>query len=171
MLRRKKSHGFLICPHCGALIPARSSACPECGSDNETGWRDDALIVDALPPDEEELDRSRPRGNKRLIRYPVTGIAALLLASWVTIEFSPFGLYIGLGIIVTAAIALILSRKRPLFARMLEKRLERELLSLSGHDPARLERLVMYERERKPNASRAELLQNAINRLLHDRNR
>ena len=26
------------CPHCHALIPLESRACPECGSDDQTGW-------------------------------------------------------------------------------------------------------------------------------------
>lgn len=31
-----------ICPNCGAEVPARAKACPECGSDPETGWSDEA---------------------------------------------------------------------------------------------------------------------------------
>jgi hypothetical protein len=27
-----------ICPHCGAEVPARAKACPECGADESTGW-------------------------------------------------------------------------------------------------------------------------------------
>ena len=29
-----------ICPNCGTLIPERARVCPECGSDEETGWND-----------------------------------------------------------------------------------------------------------------------------------
>jgi hypothetical protein len=31
-----------ICPNCGAEVPPKSKACPECGSDENTGWSDDA---------------------------------------------------------------------------------------------------------------------------------
>jgi len=31
------------CPHCGATFPASRLACPECGSDAETGWSEDGL--------------------------------------------------------------------------------------------------------------------------------
>jgi hypothetical protein len=31
-----------ICPHCGAEVPPNAKACPECGSDEETGWGDEA---------------------------------------------------------------------------------------------------------------------------------
>jgi len=27
-----------ICPNCGAHVPGNARACPECGSDDETGW-------------------------------------------------------------------------------------------------------------------------------------
>lgn len=33
-----------ICPHCDALVPGNARACPECGSDEETGWSDDAKL-------------------------------------------------------------------------------------------------------------------------------
>lgn len=30
------------CPHCGAEVPSNAKACPECGSDEQTGWSEDA---------------------------------------------------------------------------------------------------------------------------------
>ena len=30
---------MLDCPHCGAAFKAGRAACPECGSDDSTGWR------------------------------------------------------------------------------------------------------------------------------------
>lgn len=31
-----------ICPNCGAAVPPRAKACPECGADETTGWSEDA---------------------------------------------------------------------------------------------------------------------------------
>ena len=31
-----------ICPCCGAEVPKKAKACPECGADENTGWSDDA---------------------------------------------------------------------------------------------------------------------------------
>jgi len=31
-----------ICPHCGAEVPPDAKACPECGSDETTGWSEEA---------------------------------------------------------------------------------------------------------------------------------
>ena len=30
------------CSHCGATVPAKALACPECGSDAQTGWSEEA---------------------------------------------------------------------------------------------------------------------------------
>jgi hypothetical protein len=31
-----------VCPNCGAEVPPRTKACPECGSDEQTGWSEEA---------------------------------------------------------------------------------------------------------------------------------
>ncbi len=41
------------CPHCGARLSRNAKACPECGSDDQTGWADDAQGPDLGLPDEE----------------------------------------------------------------------------------------------------------------------
>ena len=42
-----------LCPHCGAVLPPRARACPECGSDESTGWSDRAAGDRLGLPDEE----------------------------------------------------------------------------------------------------------------------
>jgi len=42
-----------ICPNCGASVPRNSKACPECGSDEETGWSEAAANSSVALPDEE----------------------------------------------------------------------------------------------------------------------
>jgi hypothetical protein len=42
-----------VCPHCGALVPDDARACPECGSDEETGWSDRAQAQRLDLPDDE----------------------------------------------------------------------------------------------------------------------
>ena len=43
------------CPHCGAELPAGARACPECGSDEHTGWSE-AAKDDGLELPEESFD-------------------------------------------------------------------------------------------------------------------
>jgi hypothetical protein len=40
------------CPHCGAEVPRNAKACPECGSDEQTGWSDEAAAANLGLPDE-----------------------------------------------------------------------------------------------------------------------
>jgi len=43
-----------ICPVCGEEVPAGALACPECGADERSGWREG--VVDGLDLPEEEFD-------------------------------------------------------------------------------------------------------------------
>ncbi len=46
-----------ICPNCGAEVPPNAQACPECGSDEQTGWSDDARTGGLdLPEDKFDYD-------------------------------------------------------------------------------------------------------------------
>ena len=40
------------CPNCGADLPRNARACPECGSDEKTGWSEEARLQDLDLPDE-----------------------------------------------------------------------------------------------------------------------
>lgn len=62
-----------VCPNCGAPVPPNAKACPECGSDEKTGWSDSAN-ADRLGIPDEKFDyegfiaeefgspHARPRG-------------------------------------------------------------------------------------------------------------
>lgn len=41
MKPRKERKAFFACPNCGAPVAAGAAACRECGSDANTGWKDD----------------------------------------------------------------------------------------------------------------------------------
>jgi hypothetical protein len=60
----------MTCPNCGAEVPPKAKACPECGSDEQTGWSDAAQGSGLGLPDEEfDYDRfvQREFGGKRPI--------------------------------------------------------------------------------------------------------
>ena len=42
-----------VCPNCGAEVPPNAKACPECGSDEQTGWSERARTDDLGLPDQE----------------------------------------------------------------------------------------------------------------------
>jgi predicted nucleic acid-binding Zn ribbon protein len=72
------------CAQCGADIPPRARACPGCGADERTGWREQSVYDGLNLPDDETDDdtRSAPRSSRprdRLAWYWVLTIIAVLL--------------------------------------------------------------------------------------------
>jgi predicted nucleic acid-binding Zn ribbon protein len=51
------------CGNCGAAIPRSARACPECGADERTGWRD-ASIYDGLDLPGESADEDQAAGRR-----------------------------------------------------------------------------------------------------------
>jgi len=83
-----------ICPHCGAEVPRNARACPECGSDEKTGWSDNAQSQRLGLPDEEfdydefvkeefGLETKRREIRPRGIRWHWWVVAVLLLIVFV----------------------------------------------------------------------------------------
>jgi hypothetical protein len=59
-----------VCPNCDAFVPRNAKSCPECGSDERTGWSDSAYASSLGIPDEnfdydkfaaEEFGNSSPK--------------------------------------------------------------------------------------------------------------
>jgi uncharacterized membrane protein YvbJ len=76
-----------ICPNCGAEVPRRARACPECGSDESTGWSDRATAQSLDLPDDEfsydefvEREFGKPKRSPRQIFWWCVAVA-LLIAS------------------------------------------------------------------------------------------
>jgi hypothetical protein len=46
-----------VCPVCGEEVPRNAAACPQCGADHKSGWREDASSYDGVDlPDEFDYD-------------------------------------------------------------------------------------------------------------------
>ncbi len=75
-----------VCPNCGAEVPPNARACPECGSDEQTGWSEQAH-TDGLDLPNQEFDYNEfaarefagPRPKPRGIRW-FWWVAALVVA-------------------------------------------------------------------------------------------
>lgn len=53
-----------VCPVCGEDIPRNALACPECGADELSGWREDALAYDGTGVSDDEFDYDRFAGEE-----------------------------------------------------------------------------------------------------------
>lgn len=79
-----------VCPVCGEDVPRTALACPECGADHASGWREDAETYDAVDlPDEDfnyeefvkqEFGSSRRPAIKTVWWITATLLLALLIA-------------------------------------------------------------------------------------------
>ena len=45
-----------VCPVCGTGVPPAAQACPDCGADHNSGWREDAIASDGLDLPEDDFD-------------------------------------------------------------------------------------------------------------------
>jgi hypothetical protein len=83
----------MICPNCGAEVPPKARACPECGSDEETGWSEEAQ-AGGLDLPEENFDYNDfverefgkkspvPRGVHWVWWLVAMGLVGVLLLFW-----------------------------------------------------------------------------------------
>src|SRR3954453_22531859 len=56
-MARKRLPTPETCPVCGEELSPNALACPECGADHNSGWREEAASIDAVGhPDDDEFD-------------------------------------------------------------------------------------------------------------------
>ena len=91
--RRQQPSTPEICPVCGEDVPPRSLACPECGADHNSGWREDADAYDGVDLGDEAFDYDefvreefgtavRPKGISRLWWLTALMLVIALAALW-----------------------------------------------------------------------------------------
>lgn len=73
----------LICPNCGASFPKGRLACPECGSDENTGWKSQEDI------DYESVDipdvwgEEKPARNGPIPQKVIVVVALITVIAWI----------------------------------------------------------------------------------------
>ena len=91
--RRQQPSTPEICPVCGEDVPPRSLACPECGADHNSGWREDADAYDGVDLGNDAFDYDefvreefgtgvRPKGISRLWWLTALILVIALAALW-----------------------------------------------------------------------------------------
>jgi hypothetical protein len=66
------------CAQCGAPIPRHARACPGCGADERTGWRETSIYDGLDLPDDEDRPVSRTKTLNGIAWY--WWVAAVVLA-------------------------------------------------------------------------------------------
>lgn len=156
---------YFICPVCGADVPAHAAACPECGSDDETGWSEETAYDGFYLMDDEPLPQKPAAGG--WTRWITISLALLLIVALLGAVLDELGLLLALALLAVGG-GVMLRRQRAAAAAPTERRLYDALLRKARGDDALVERLIAYEARRHPTASRRQLLQDAIDRWERD---
>jgi zinc-ribbon domain len=79
------------CANCGAPIPPRARACPACGADERTGWRE-ASIYDGLDLPDSAYDGENPERapGRRPVAAVVWVVTALVVLAAMTLALFAF---------------------------------------------------------------------------------
>jgi hypothetical protein len=158
---------YFTCPHCGAAVPSDASACPECGSDDETGWSESAaygFFYDDIYNDEPETSPSRSTTWAK----PLMAILAILVLSSYLAYNLTWGKYLIVVVLLVIGVACGATQILPNTRYSKERRLYRYILQKARGDRGLVERLIEYERRRSPDLDRLELMQDAIFRWERD---
>lgn len=83
------------CAQCGAAIPPNARACPECGADERTGWRETSIYDGLdLPGDGDDADDGgNARSHRSASNRRVNGVAwywwciAVAVLVWIGLSF------------------------------------------------------------------------------------
>ncbi|MHC4268304.1 MAG: zinc-ribbon domain-containing protein [Planctomycetota bacterium] len=74
---------YFCCPNCGAEVPIKAKSCPDCGSDENTGWSDET-IYDGLDLNEYDESDEKPKAslfqNKNFLYIVI--IVTILVFIW-----------------------------------------------------------------------------------------
>jgi hypothetical protein len=147
---------YFACPHCGAKVPADASACPECGSDNETGWSEAAAYEDLLLYDDEPpADSSR---HAAWPQYLIVIVAALTLSAYLAYALT-WGIYLIPVILAAVGAVIYVTQVLPRQRHSQEKQVYQRLLQKARGDRELVARLIEHERRRSPGAGRLKLMQ------------
>jgi hypothetical protein len=158
-----------ICPVCGTEVDVNAVVCPECGSDDETGWSEDTAYDGLYLYDDDEDDLSSRRSSKSRpwIKYLISAIILITLAAFLATAV-PWGLYLIPVILLAAGLVYYFMEIAPNLQSSQEKKMFQALLLRAQGDDALVERWIAYERRRTPDANELQLMEVALYRWQRD---
>ncbi|MFT5194803.1 MAG: hypothetical protein ACI9EW_001042 [Cellvibrionaceae bacterium] len=162
---------LFVCPNCYANVAWNAAACPECGSDEETGWAEDPEGA-AYQADEPAEERpSTPLWKKIVLIF-----LAYVLASPLSAFFEPSSTgFLLLTALLIIAITYIVAVEKlggtielPLSNRKHAISDYDSLMLRARHNEALVERLIAFEKEQSPEAGRDQWISVALQRWKRD---
>ena len=142
--------------------------CPECGSDDETGWSEDTAY-DGLYLHEDDADFAPNQNSKTppWLKWLIPLVIIITLSAFLAASV-PWGIYLVPVIILAAGIAYYFMEISPKLQANQEEKLYEALLTRAQGDYSMVERWISYERRRDPDADEVQLMQSALYRWQRD---
>jgi hypothetical protein len=85
----ERKNNFL-CPNCGGYVPGGALACPDCGSDEETGWSEDTMYDDLDLPTAahlQNLDAERDhRSARKQLFWSIVTVVLIGTLMWMILR-------------------------------------------------------------------------------------
>jgi len=157
-----------ICPVCGFEVDVDAVVCPECGSDDETGWSEDTAYDGLyLYDDEDDLAPRRSSKFRPWIKYLILAILFITLSAFLATAV-PWGIYFIPLILLATGLAYYFMEVAPNLQSNQEKKIYQVLLTRARGDHALVERWISYERMREPKADEFQLMESALYRWERD---
>ncbi len=74
---------YFNCPNCGAEVPIKAKSCPDCGSDENTGWSEDTMY-DGLDLNEqdESIEKTKTSLFQNKVFLYIVAIVTILVFIW-----------------------------------------------------------------------------------------
>ncbi|MEM9776942.1 MAG: hypothetical protein AAF902_20360 [Chloroflexota bacterium] len=164
---------YFVCPNCYADVPWYAAACPECGSDEETGWAEDAEAVIYYDDDEPTESSGTPIWQKIVLVF-----LAYVMASPLSAFFEPSSTgFILLSVLMVIAITYIVVVEKlggqidlPLPNKRYAQAMSDydSLMMRARGDQSLVERLIAFEQSRQPDADREAWITAALERIKRD---
>ncbi|MEM7331646.1 MAG: zinc ribbon domain-containing protein [Chloroflexota bacterium] len=163
---------YFICPECGADVPVGAHFCPECYSDEETGWSEEAEYADLLPYDAGDSlaqeffggNVSESTNNNRYVLIALSVFTVIALVVSIGVGNPVFVILTLLGI----GAYYYWTQNKPDSSAKREKALYQDLLSKARGDAALVQRWLDYEKSKNPDSTQLELMEDALIRWERD---
>jgi hypothetical protein len=156
-----------ICPICGTEVDMDAVVCPECGSDEETGWSEDTAYDGLYLYDEDEPVTKGQSKSYPWLKYLIPALIIITLSTFLASSI-PWGVYLIPLILIIAGLAYYFVEVAPKLKENQEEKLYQALLIRAQGDYAMVERWISYERKRDPQADEAQLMESALYRWKRD---
>lgn len=149
---------YFTCPHCSTKVLLGAPACPECGSDPQTGWSKNANSACLYPDDEIETSSKK---STSWYKFMITIITFLTISSFLAYT-QTWGIYSIPLLLLVMGIAYYIIEIHPKTHYYQEKQLYQKLLQKARGDKQLVERLIEYEYKRHPTYKKLQLIKDAI---------